>query len=69
MREANVAERRRNPPRLIEFRWFGHGARRIDEQIDRQVLFLVEQPEQQPVQALCAFQSMCRKSSPGVYCR
>ena len=52
MREADVAQRGRNPARLVELGRLGHRSRRVDEQIDRQVLLLVEQTQEQPVQTL-----------------
>ena len=53
--ESDVAERRGQSSRLIEFGVGGHRTARIEKQVDRQVLFLIEQSEQQPVQTFVGF--------------
>ncbi len=52
MCETDVAERRREPARHVELRRFCHRAAGVDHQVDRKVPLLVEQPQQQPVEAL-----------------
>ena len=52
MREPDVAERRRDPPRHVELRRLRHRSAGVEHQVDRQILLLVEEPQQQPVQAL-----------------
>ena len=52
VREADVAEPGDDASRLVEFRRLDHRPAGVEKQVDRQVLLFVEQPEQQPVQAL-----------------
>src|SRR5713226_9398343 len=48
--EPDVTERRR-----IALRWFRHRSAHVEEEIDRQVLLLLEEPQQQPVDAFVRF--------------
>jgi hypothetical protein len=52
VRQADVTQGRGDPPRLIELPGLAHRLAAVDEEIDRQVLLFVEQPEQQPAQPL-----------------
>src|SRR5262249_44365123 len=52
MGQTDVAERRRDAARLIELRRLAHRLARIDEEINRKVLLLVEQSQEQLAESL-----------------
>ena len=52
VREADVAQGRRNASRHVELRRLGHRSADVEHQVDREVALFIEEPKQQPVQPL-----------------
>jgi hypothetical protein len=66
MRKADVTERRRDASGLIELGRLAHRLARVNKEVDRKILLLIEQRRRSLPSRLYAFQSICLKSSPGV---